>query len=123
MPVRANTPNEKVRELQRRLWTCAKRSRTRRFHALYDRVFRRDVLDEAWRRVRSNRGAAGVDEESIRDIEARGVEQFLSEIQEALRGGTYRPLPVRRRYIEKSDGKQRPLGIPTVRDRVAQMAV
>ncbi len=103
--MRANTPNEKVRELQRRLWTCAKRSKTRRFHALYDRVFRRDVLEEAWRRVRSNRGAAGADEESIRDIEERGVEQFLSETQEALRGGTYRPQPVRRRYIPKADGR------------------
>jgi len=112
----------KVRHLQRQLWTCAKRSRTRRFHALYDRIYRGDVLAEAWERVRSNRGAAGVDAESIRCIEERGVESFLGSIEAALRAGRYRPQPVLRRYIPKADGKQRPLGIPTVRDRVVQMA-
>jgi RNA-directed DNA polymerase len=122
MPVRANNPQDKVRELQRRLWVCAKRSSTRRFHALYDRIWRSDVLEEAWKRVRSNRGAAGVDQTTIADIEGYGVERFLQEIQQTLRAGTYRPQPVRRHYILKSDGKQRPLGIPTVRDRVVQMA-
>jgi group II intron reverse transcriptase/maturase len=121
-PKRANTPDDKVRELQRRLWTCAKRSPTRRFHALFDRIYRSDVLEEAWRRVRSNGGAAGVDEETLGDIEERGVEEFLKEIQQALREGGYRPRAVKRRYIPKADGKQRPLGIPTVRDRVVQMA-
>jgi len=118
----ANTPKEKVRELQRKLYVCAKQSRTRRFHALYDRIYRGDVLWEAWRRVRSNRGAAGVDAETIEAIEQRGVEEFLAEIAVARREGRYRPLPVRRRYIPKEPGKQRPLGIPTVRDRVVQMA-
>src|SRR5579862_7775170 len=122
MPETVNTPNEKVRELQRKLYVCAKRSKTRRFHALYDRIYRSDVLWEAWRRVGSKRGAAGVDGESIQAIEQRGPGEFLAEIHAALRAGQYRPSPVKRRYIPKADGKQRPLGIPTVRDRVVQMA-
>src|SRR5512138_1207227 len=122
MPETAKTPSEKVRQLQRKLWVCAKRSRTRRFHALYDRIYRSDVLREAWRRVRSKGGAAGVDAETLQAIENRGVEEFLTEIAAVLRAGQYRPSPVKRRYIPKADGKQRPLGIPTVRDRVVQMA-
>src|SRR6266700_2059720 len=118
----AKNPNEKVRQLQRRLYVCAKQSRTRRFHALYDRIYRSDVLWEAWRRVRSNGGAAGVDGETIQAIEQRGPGDFLQEIQATLRAGKYRPSAVKRRYIPKADGKQRPLGIPTVRDRVVQMA-
>ena len=118
----ANTPNEKVRQLQRKLYVCAKQSKTRRFHALYDRIHRSDVLWEAWKRVRSNGGAAGVDAETIQAIEQRGPGEFLAEIQAALKAGRYRPSPVKRRYIPKADGKQRPLGIPTVRDRVVQMA-
>jgi RNA-directed DNA polymerase len=118
----ANNPNEKVRQLQRRLWVCAKQSRTRRFHALYDRIYRSDVLWEAWKRVRSNRGAAGVDEVTLRSIEEQGVTAFLEGIQAALKAGQYRPSPGKRRWIPKADGKQRPLGIPTVRDRVIQMA-
>src|SRR5256885_14861408 len=97
---------EKVRELQRKLWVCAKRSRERRFHALYDRIYRGDVLWEAWRRVRSNRGAAGVDGETIVAIEQQGVEAFLLGIQRDLQAGQYRPEPVRRRYIPKADGRQ-----------------
>jgi group II intron reverse transcriptase/maturase len=113
---------DKVRELQRKLWVCAKQSKTRRFHALYDRIYRSDVLWKAWMRVRSNGGAAGVDEATLRSIEEQGVVGFLEGIQADLKAGRYRPQPVKRRYIPKADGKQRPLGIPTVRDRVVQMA-
>ena len=91
---------DKVRELQRKLWVCAKRSKTRRFHALYDRIYRSDVLWEAWRRVRSNGGAAGVDQTTLRSIAEQGVTQFLEGIQADLKAGEYRPSPVRRsRYI------------------------
>ena len=120
--MKANDPEDKVRELQRKLFTAAKRSRSRRFHALMDRIWRSDVLLEAWKRVRANHGAAGIDGESIAAIEAAGVEDFLDTIQEDLRSGKYRPRPVRREYIPKRDGRKRPLGIPTVRDRVAQQA-
>jgi RNA-directed DNA polymerase len=113
---------DKVRQLQRRLWVAAKRSPDRRFHALMDRIWRPDILQEAWRRVKRNRGAAGIDGETLADVEQYGIERMLTELEAVLRAGTYRPSPVRRRYIPKADGRQRPLGIPTVRDRVAQMA-
>jgi RNA-directed DNA polymerase len=111
-----------VRELQRTLWACAKRSPERRFHALFDRIHRSDVLWEAWKRVRKNRGAAGVDQLTLAAVEEYGVERMLGELQCALREGRYRPLPVRRVAIGKPDGGVRPLGIPTVRDRVCQQA-
>lgn len=120
--MKANDPQDKVRELQRKLFTAAKRSRSRRFHALYGQILRGDVLREAWRRVRTNHGAGGVDGETIASIESAGVESFLDSLQEQLRTGKYRPSPVRREYIPKPDGRKRPLGIPTVRDRVVQQA-
>ena len=113
---------DKVRQLQRQLWIAAKRSPERRFHALMDRIWRADILQEAWRRVKRNRGSAGVDRVTLAEIEQSGVEHLLHELGVALRAGTYRPQSVLRRYIPKADGRQRPLGIPTVRDRVVQMA-
>jgi RNA-directed DNA polymerase len=111
-----------VRKLQCKLWAAAKQSSGRRFHALYDRVYRGDVLWEAWERVRSNRGAAGVDRVTVAAVEDYGVERMLSELRADLRAGSYRPAPARRVDIPKPDGGKRPLGIPTVRDRVAQAA-
>jgi group II intron reverse transcriptase/maturase len=122
MSVSSNDPVDKVRELQRTLWRAAKQHRGRRFHALYDRIYRGDVLWEAWRRVRAKQGAAGVDGETIAAIEQQGVAAFREQIQGDRKTGRYRPAPVERRYIPKADGRRRPLGIPTVRDRVVQMA-
>src|SRR5260221_10849019 len=117
-----NNPADKVRQLQRGLYVAAKRSRKRRFHALWDRICRGDVLAEAWKRVKANRGAAGIDGETLSMVEQGGVEGFLQELQQRLRSGRYWPQPVRRQYIPKPDGTKRPLGIPTVRDRVVQAA-
>ena len=122
-PGRATRESDRVRRLQRRLWAAAKRSRDRRFHALYDRIHRGDVLEEAWRRVRANRGAAGVDGLTLADVEAYGVERMLDELSRDLRAATYRPAPARRKDIPKPLGGVRPLGIPTVRDRIVQQAV
>jgi RNA-directed DNA polymerase len=113
---------DKTRELQRKLYLAAKRSRERRFHALYDRIFRPDILWRAWEEVRRNGGSAGVDGVTIEDVEREGVEQFLCQIGQDLKAGTYRPYPVLRVYIPKSDGRQRPLGIPAICDRVVQQA-
>ena len=113
---------DKVRQLQRQLWAAAKRSPGRRFHALYGQMCRGDVLHEAWRRVRRNKGAAGVDRVTIGEIEQYGVRRFLQELGEVLRAGEYGAQVVRRAYIPKADGAKRPLGIPTVQDRVVQMA-
>jgi RNA-directed DNA polymerase len=119
---RLTTPAEKVQQLQEKLGHAAKTSKSRRFHALYDKVCRTDVLWEAWRRVRANKGAAGIDGETMADIAKMGEDRFLDECQERLLNNVYRPQPVRRQYIPKKDGRMRPLGIPTVRDRVVQMA-
>ena len=121
-PVRPVGRIGKVRQLQRKLWAAAKQSEGRRFHALYDRVHRGDVLWEAWERVLCNRGAAGVDRVTLAQVEEYGVRRMLNELAADLRRGSYRPAPVRRVQIPKPDGGKRPLGIPTVRDRVAQQA-
>ena len=113
----------KVQELQRKLYRAAKAQPKRTFGILYDKVCSEMVVRTAFEQVRRNRGAAGVDGVTIESIEASGVERFLAELREELRQETYRPMPVRRVYIPKADGKQRPLGIPRVKDRVAQAAV
>ena len=125
--IRSNHPagrwsGSKVRRLQRRLWAVAKRQPGRRFHALYDRIYRRDVLWSAWNRVRSNGGSAGVDKQTLEEIERYGEKRFLEELHAQLRTGEYRCQAVLRRYIPKPDGRRRPLGIPVVRDRVVQTA-
>ena len=114
--------SDKVQQLQNRLWAAAKQSPERRFHALYDRIWRSDVLWEAWKRVKKNRGSAGLAAQPIAEVEELGVDRFIEAISAQLRAGEYRPSATLRRYIPKADGKQRPLGIPTVRDRVVQMA-
>ena len=117
-----NNSKEKVRQLQNKLYLTAKKCSTRRFHVLYDKVYRKDVLIEAWKRVKENHGSSGVDGIRIEDIEAIGLEKYLGEIQKEIVDGRYVPSPVKRVMIPKPDGKQRPLGIPTVRDRIVQMA-
>src|SRR5713226_1407430 len=109
-----------VRELQRKLWVAAKRSPGRRFHALFDRIYRSDVLREAWRRVQRNKGAAGVDSQTLAAVQEYGAERLLAGLQRDLRQGGYRPRPVRRVQIPKPRGGWRPLGIPTVSDRIVQ---
>jgi group II intron reverse transcriptase/maturase len=115
---------DNARKLQRTLYRVAKAQPERRFNLLYDKVCRQDILLEAWRRVQSNKGAAGVDGEGIEEVERYGPERFLAELRESLLAGTYRVQPVRRVHIPKpgQPGKTRPLGIPVVRDRVVQMA-
>ena len=116
-------PPEKTRKLQETLHAKAKGSPGYRFYLLYDKVYREDVLTFAYRRCKANGGAAGVDGQNFEDIEADGVERWLAELAEELRKKTYRSQAVRRVYIPKPDGTKRPLGIPTIRDRVVQMAV
>ena len=116
------TPPGKVRKLQAALHAKAKGSPTYRFYALYDKVYRPDILSHAYACCKANGGAAGVDGQGFDDIEAYGVDRWLGELAEALRTKTYRPQAVRRVWIPKPNGRQRPLGIPTIRDRVAQTA-
>ena len=115
---------EAIRTLQRKLYTKAKQDTAYRFYALYDKVLRADILKHAWRLVRANQGSPGVDGVSFEAIEQGiGIEAFLAELAQDLKQKTYQAQAVRRVMIPKADGSERPLGIPTIRDRVAQMAV
>ena len=115
------TPSS-VQKLQTALHAKAKESPDFRFYALYDKVYRRDVLAYAYERCKANGGAGGEDNQTFEDIDAYGAERWLDERTQELKSRTYQPQPVRRVYIPKPDGKQRPLGIPTIRDRVVQTA-
>lgn len=117
------TPPAKVQKLRTALHAKAKGSPSYRFYRLYDKVYREDILEYAYERCRSNDGAPGVDGQTFEDIEAYGRERWLAELTTEVKSRTYRPSPVRRVFIPKPDGKQRPLGIGTIRDRVVQMAV
>ena len=112
-----------VQTLQTALQAKAKAEPTFRFYSLWDKIFRQDVLREAYRRCRANHGAPGVDGVSFAQIEERGAESWLGEVRQELIDGNYRPQPLLRVWIPKSNGGQRPLGIPTVKDRVVQMAL
>ena len=117
------TTTDTVQELQRKLYQKAKSKADFRFYALYDKVYRIDVLSKAWERVKSNKGASGIDGQTFEDIEQQGVGQFLKGIQQELKAKTYRPQPARRVYIPKPDGTKRLLSIPTIKDRVVQTAL
>jgi group II intron reverse transcriptase/maturase len=122
--VARTTKQDQVRELQRTLYRAAKADPKRRFHALHDKVSRRDVLERAWELVRANKGAAGIDRQTIADVEQYGVSRLLDELAADLRDGRWRPLPARRVFIPKPGREElRPLSIPTVRDRIVQSAV
>ncbi len=116
-----STPKS-VQKLQRALHAKAKAEAGYRFYALYDKISREDILAHAYAQCRSNRGAPGVDGQDFTDIEAYGVERWLGELTLALRQETYRPEPIRRVFIPKANGKLRPLGISTLRDRVCMTA-
>jgi group II intron reverse transcriptase/maturase len=122
--VASPTEQDKVRELQRTLYRAAKADPGRRFHALHDKIYRRDVLERAWELVRRNRGAAGIDRLTIQQVELFGVDRLLDKLAESLKRGSWRPLPARRVWIPKpGSAEQRPLSIPAVGDRIVQAAL
>ena len=121
MAMSLQTP-EKIRTLQKKLYLKAKKEPGYRFYLLYDKIYREDILAHAYELVKANKGAPGVDGQSVERIESQGLEEWLTGIRNDLRSKTYRPQPVRRVMIPKPGGGERPLGIPTIRDRVVQTA-
>ena len=121
MAMSLQTP-EKIRTLQKKLYLKAKEEPGYRFYLLYDKIYREDILAHAYELVKANKGAPGVDGQSVERIESQGLEEWLTGIRNDLRSKTYRPQPVRRVMIPKPGGGERPLGIPTIRDRVVQTA-
>ena len=113
---------DKIQEFQRKLNEKAKANPKFRFYSLYDKVYRMDILTEAYRKVKANGGTSGVDGERIEDIESQGCSEYLAELGKELQARQYCPLPVKRVYIPKANGKKRPLGIPTIRERIVQTA-
>lgn len=113
---------EKIREFQRKLYDKAKTNPKYRFYTLYDKTYRTDILEEAYRKAKANGGACGVDGETFEDIETNGRAEYVAILQKELKEERYKPKPVKRVYIPKANGKERPLGIPTVRDRIVQTA-
>lgn len=117
------TTTDTVQELQRKLYQKAKSNANFRFYALYDKVYRMDVLRKGWERVKVNKGASSVDGQTFEEIEQAGVDKFLEGIQQEVKAKTYRPQFARRVYIPKPDGSKRPLSIPTIKDGVVQSAL
>ncbi len=122
MNAKANNTIGKVRELQRKLYLSAKTNKKRKFHALYDKIYRIDILLKAWKQVKANKRTSGIDEIYIENVVKYREMKFLKEIQQELMENRYNPKPVERVYMPKKDGKKRPLGIPIIKDRIIQTA-
>lgn len=124
-PISSGVPRrnkEKIRDFQRKIYLKAKREKDFRFYILYDKIISKRFLLEAYYRVKENKGSPGVDGISFEDIEKEGIRKYIDELHEELKEKSYKPSPVKRVYIPKANGKKRPLGIPTIKDRIVQMS-